>query len=134
MLFGKIDKFYDYKFGKLPYRSLEFKHHFTSNKMECGIINQNNKEVSYTRKYDHSYFNFNHSGPTIITEEYPKSCCDEDVPFYPMPFGEGLNTYAKYKNLADNEKNVIFLGRLATYTYLDMWMTVKQAMLKCKSL
>ena len=131
---GKIDKFYDYKFSKLPYRSLEFKHHFTSNKMECGIINQNNKEVSYTRKYDHSYFNFVHSGPTIITEEYPKSCCDGDVPFYPMPFGEGLSTYAKYKNLADNEKNVIFLGRLATYTYLDMWMTVKQAMLKCKSL
>jgi UDP-galactopyranose mutase len=51
-----------------------------------------------------------------------------------MPFGEGLNTYAKYKSLAENEKNVLFLGRLATYTYLDMWMTVKQAMLKCESL
>jgi UDP-galactopyranose mutase len=131
---GKIDEFYDYKFGKLPYRSLEFKHHFTSNKLECGIINQNNKYVSYTRKYDHSYFNFVHDGPTIITEEYPKNCVAGDVPFYPMPFGEGLNVYAKYKTLAENEKNVLFLGRLATYTYLDMWMTVKQAMLKCESL
>ena len=47
-----------------------------------------------------------------------------------MPFGEGLKIYAKYKELADKEKNVIFLGRLATYTYLDMWMAIKQAMLK----
>jgi UDP-galactopyranose mutase len=129
---GKIDEFYDYKFGKLPYRSLEFKHHFTSKKLKHGIINQNTASVPYTRKYDHSYFNYTHHGPTIITEEYSKECEENDVPFYPIPFGEGLTTHAKYKNLADKEPNTIFLGRLATYTYLDMWMTVKQALLKCK--
>ena len=51
-----------------------------------------------------------------------------------MPFGDGLSVYAKYKELADKESNIIFLGRLATYTYLDMWMTVKQAMLKCQKI
>lgn len=131
---GKIDEFYNYKFGKLPYRSLEFKHHFTSNKLDCAIINQNNSNVPYTRKYDHSYFNFNHDGPTIVTEEYSKKCENSDIPFYPMPFGDGLSVYAKYKELADKESNIIFLGRLATYTYLDMWMTVKQAMLKCQKI
>lgn len=131
---GKIDEFYNYKFGKLPYRSLEFKHYFTSNKLDWAIINQNNSTVPYTRKYDHSYFNFNHDGPTIITEEYSKKCENLDIPFYPMPFGDGLSMYAKYKELADKESNIIFLGRLATYTYLDMWMTVKQAMLKCQKI
>jgi len=131
---GKIDEFYNCKFGKLPYRSLEFKHHFTSNKLDWAIINQNNSNVPYTRKYDHSYFNFNHDGPTIVTEEYSKNCENLDIPFYPMPFGDGLSVYAKYKELADKESNIIFLGRLATYTYLDMWMTVKQAMLKCQKI
>jgi UDP-galactopyranose mutase len=50
-----------------------------------------------------------------------------------MPFGDGIKTYEKYKELANKEKNVIFVGRLATYTYLDMWMAVKQAMLKIKN-
>lgn len=131
---GKIDEFYNYKFGRLPYRSLEFKHHFTSEKLSWAIINQNTSSVPYTRKYDHSFFNNQHKGSTIITEEYSKACTDKDIPFYPLPFGEGLNIYSKYKQLADKETNVIFLGRLATYTYLDMWMTIKQAMLKCKKI
>jgi UDP-galactopyranose mutase len=131
---GKIDEFYDYEFGELPYRTLEFKHHFTSQKLNHPIINQNNLDVLYTRKYDHSYFNFLHNGPTIITEEYSKLSTKNDIPFYPIPFGEGISLYTKYKEKADKEKNVIFVGRLATYTYLDMWMTIKQAMLKCKNI
>lgn len=131
---GKIDEYFNYKFGTLPYRTLEFKHHFTSSKLEYAIINQNTSNVSYTRKYDHSYFNFIHNGSTIITEEYSKQCQNNDVPFYPIPFGEGLSSYAKYKNLADRETNTLFLGRLATYTYLDMWMTIKQAMIKCQKI
>jgi UDP-galactopyranose mutase len=131
---GKIDEFYNYRFGRLPYRTLEFKHHFTSQKMSYAIENQNTPSVPYTRKYDHSFFNYKHNGSTIITEEYSKEYKDGDIPFYPIPFGEGLSMYSKYKELADLEKNVIFVGRLATYTYLDMWMTVKQAMLKCKKI
>jgi len=131
---GKIDEYFDYCYGKLPYRTLNFIHTNSKNKLPAVTINQNTKEKSYTRIYDHSYFNYKHQGQTIITEEYPKECKDGDIPFYPMPFGEGLQIYAKYKELADKEENVIFLGRLATYTYLDMWMAVKQAMLKIKNI
>ena len=127
---GKIDEYFNYCYGRLPYRSLDFKHETSNTKLDYAIINQNNRVNSFTRMYDHSYFNFNHNGSTIITREYPKECTGNDTPFYPIPFGEGLKIYAKYKELADKEKNVIFLGRLATYTYLDMWMAIKQAMLK----
>lgn len=131
---GKIDEFYGFRFGKLPYRSLVFEHKVTSEKMPYFIQNENTKSVDYTRKYDHSYFTPGHSGVTIITKEYPKECSDSDIPFHPMPFGDGIKIYSKYKNLADSESNVIFTGRLATYTYLDMWMTVKQTMLKIQRL
>ena len=80
--------------------------------------------------YDHSYYTMNHNGPTIITSERSIEHDSNNIPFYPMPFGSGGALYAKYKELADKEKNTIFVGRLATYTYLDMWMAVKQSMLK----
>jgi UDP-galactopyranose mutase len=131
---GKIDEFYNYVYGELPYRTLEFEHLFTSKKLSHAIINQNTLQVPYTRMYDHSYFNLKHSGPTIITKEFSKKCTIRDIPFYPIPFGEGISIYSKYKALADSEQNTIFAGRLATYTYLDMWMSIKQAMLKCKNI
>jgi len=131
---GKIDEYYKYQFGKLPYRSLKLVHTLSSKKLKHAIINQNNNKVKYTRVYDHSYFSENHQGPTIITKEYPIPCKGGDIPFYPIPWGEGLQIYNKYKELADKELDVIFIGRLATYTYLDMWMSVKQAMLKIQNI
>lgn len=131
---GKIDEYFNYCYGELPYRSLDFVHKTSSQKLKHFVINQNNKKVSFTRKYDHSYFTPDHKGMTIITEEYPKTCKSGDVPYYPIPFGEGLQMYSRYKKLADKEKNVIFIGRLATYTYLDMWMAIKQVILKLKNI
>lgn len=130
---GKIDEYFDYCYGKLPYRSLDFIHETSSIKMKYAIVNENNKNNTYTRSYDHSYFNYTHKGQTIITQEYPKDYREGDIPFYPIPWGEGLQMYAKYKELANKETNTIFIGRLATYTYLDMWMAVKQSMLKIKA-
>jgi UDP-galactopyranose mutase len=130
---GKIDEYFNYCYGYLLYRSLTFKHTFTKDKMDVAAINQNTAEVPFTRIYDHSHCMFKHKGNTIITEEYPKQWEEGDVPFYPMPFGEGIEIYNKYKELADKEKNVVFIGRLATYTYLDMWMSIKQTMLKIKA-
>jgi UDP-galactopyranose mutase len=131
---GKIDEYFNCCYGKLPYRSLNFIHEITPNKLDYPIINQNNKETNYTRIYDHSYFSEKHKGLTVITKEYPKNSEPQDVPFYPIPFGEGLKLYSKYKELADKEKHIVFVGRLATYTYLDMWMAVKQAMIKIKNI
>ena len=132
---GKIDEYFDYCYGKLPYRTLEFDVKISNTKLDYPIVNYNQKEKPYTRVYDHSYFSKEHSGPTVITVEYPKALEHEwEVPFYPIPFGKGIDIYNKYKELADNEKNTIFLGRLATYKYLDMWMAVKHAFLKIKSI
>jgi len=131
---GKIDEYFGYCYGRLPYRSLQFKHTTSENKFETAVYNQNTQNTKFTRTYDHSFFTPEHKGLTVITEEYPEPFNGENIPFYPIPWGEGMQIYAKYKQLADKESNTIFLGRLATYTYLDMWMTVKQAMLKCSKI
>lgn len=129
---GKIDEFFDFIFGKLPYRSLDFKHTVSSKKQEHFIINQNTKDVDYTRSYDHRFWDNENKSYTVITEEYPKEYVEGDVPYYPIPFGSGQEIYRKYEQLTDEQKNTIFIGRLATYKYLDMWMAVKQTMLKLK--
>jgi UDP-galactopyranose mutase len=130
---GKIDEFYDFKFGKLPYRTLKFIHEITSKKQDVCVYNECNVLQDYTRKYDHSYFTNNHHGLTVITKEYSKKCEEGDIPFYPIPWGEGLQIYSKYKDLASEEEGMIFVGRLATYTYLDMWMAIKQVFLKLRN-
>ena len=131
---GKIDSYFNSVYGKLPYRSLEFKHTVLCDKQDTFIINQNNSTNSATRVYDHSYFNPEHVGPTVVTSEYPKECGPGDVPFYPIPWGTGQETYRQYESLADAEEGVIFVGRLATYKYLDMWMAIKHVMIKLKNL
>lgn len=130
---GKIDEYFNYKFGKLPYRTLSFTHEITSKKQDVCVYNECNVLHDYTRKYDHSYFTNNHSGLTVITKEYSKKCKDSDIPFYPIPWGEGLQIYSKYKELSEKEDKIIFVGRLATYTYLDMWMAIKQVFLKLRN-
>jgi UDP-galactopyranose mutase len=130
---GKIDEYFNYCYGKLPYRSLRFEHTFTPNKLDTFIINQNTHDVKYTRMYDHSYFTYKHKGHTYITKEYPIACEDNNIPFYPVAFADKEQNFSKYKLLAEAETNVIFAGRLATYAYLDMWMAIKQAMLKIKN-
>jgi UDP-galactopyranose mutase len=131
---GKIDSYFKSVHGGLPYRSLEFKHTVLCEKQDTFIVNQNNSTNPATRVYDHSYFTPTHVGPTVVTSEYPKECGPGDVPFYPIPWGSGQETYRRYEALADAEEGVIFVGRLATYKYLDMWMAIKHVMLKLKNL
>ena len=125
---GRIDEYFNFEYGELPYRTLKFEHEITSNRLIHHAINQCNKINSYTRIYDHSYFLNQNEPLTVITKEYPSQFDGSGIPYYPIPFGTGYELYKKYKKLADNEKNVIFMGRLATYKYLDMWVAIKQAM------
>jgi UDP-galactopyranose mutase len=125
---GRIDEYFNFEYGELPYRTLKFEHEITSNRLFHHAINQCNKINSYTRIYDHSYFLNQNEPLTVITKEYPSQFDGNGIPYYPIPFGTGYELYKKYKKLADNEKNVIFMGRLATYKYLDMWVAIKQAM------
>jgi UDP-galactopyranose mutase len=128
---GKIDEYYDYCYGELPYRSLEFHHRAFVPRQETFIINQNRAEVPYTRIYDHSYFNPDHgeNEPTVITSELPKACGTNDIPYYPIPWGEGQKLYNQYEALKKLDEDVIFVGRLTNYKYLDMWMAVKHALI-----
>jgi len=130
---GRIDQYFDFCFGKLSYRSLRFEHQFKMDKQDTLVYNECNKKNEWTRQYDHSYFTPNHHGGTVITREYPKDMEEGDIPFYPIPWGESQNMYLKYEELARKDENTIFLGRLAKYKYLDMWMAIKHVFLKLKS-
>jgi len=130
---GKIDEYFGYACGRLPYRSLRFEHRRSAEGLPHAVINQCNR-LPYTREYDHAWFNLESPAETLITREYPEAHHGSNEPYYPMPFGEGRELYRKYRDLAAGESDTIFLGRLATYSYLDMWMAVAQAMVKVRLL
>lgn len=130
---GKIDEYFDYVYGDLPYRSLRFEQTISDKRYDNLIYNECNPSKKWTRTYDHSFLTPGYDKKTtIITHEYPIKCERENIPFYPIPWGEGLEIYKKYEELAKLEKNVLFVGRLATYTYLDMWMAIRQVFNKLK--
>lgn len=134
---GKPDEFFNFCFGVLPYRSLRFEHTKANRSdlfsFESGsVINECNSKP-FNRTSDNSVFlketNFSH---TIYTKDYPEEHNECNDPIYPKNFGEGQEIYNRYKKLIDSEQNTLFLGRLASYKYLDMWMAIKQAMIKCE--
>lgn len=131
---GKPDEYFDFCYGKLPYRSLRFEHfyHKKSNlfTFEKGaVINEcNNKK--YNRTSDNSVFLNERCEYTIFTRDYPEEHNETNEPIYPKNFGEGQIIYSKYKRLIEQQKNTLFLGRLASYKYLDIWMAIKQVMKK----
>jgi len=123
---GPVDAYFDYRFGKLPYRSLEF-HHETVNLerfQSVGTVNFPN-DFAYTRVTEFKHLTGQEHAKTSIVYEYPKS---EGDPYYPVPRPESAALYAKYKSLADVERGVHFVGRLATYRYYNMDQVVAQAL------
>jgi UDP-galactopyranose mutase len=129
---GPIDYFFDYCYGKLPYRSLEFR--FET--IECekhqptGTINYPN-EHPYTRSTEFKYLTGQRHSKTTIVYEYPKA---EGDPYYPVPRPENAELYKKYQLLAAGIKKVHFTGRLATYKYYNMDQVVGQSLTLYKKL
>jgi len=123
---GPIDQFFDYRYGKLPYRSLEFKHetHDTETFQTAPVINYPN-EQAFTRITEFKYLTGQEHKKTSIVYEFPQATGD---PYYPIPRKENAAIYAKYKALADIAQNVHFVGRLATYKYYNMDQIVAQAL------
>ena len=125
---GPVDQYYDYKFGKLPYRSLKFI--FTSfygvNKIqEEGQINYPSKDVPYTRTVEIKQVTHQETPNTTISIEIPTS---DGEPYYPMPTKEAKEIYKKYEELSKKEKNIYFIGRLARYKYLNMDQCIEEAL------
>ena len=138
---GKLDDCFHRVHGPLPYRSLRFEHTRARARLPHAVINQCNR-LPFTRVYDHRWFSEDpDKGPapgtepgTIITREYPETHDESNLPFYPMPFGDGMERSAAYRKLAAAQTRMVFLGRLATYAYLDMWMAVAQTFVKLRAL
>ncbi len=123
---GPIDEFFEFRFGKLPYRSLEFKHE-TINKpvfQPAPVVNYPN-EHAYTRITEFKYLTGQEHSRTSIVYEYPRS---EGDPYYPVPRPENMEMYKKYEELAKATKGVHFAGRLATYKYYNQDQVVAQAL------
>lgn len=123
---GPIDEFFQYRFGKLPYRSLEFKHQTMDRPLHqpAPVVNYPN-EHAYTRITEFKYLTGQEHSKTSIVYEFPRADGD---PYYPVPRQENAELYKKYRQLADATSNVHFVGRLATYKYYNMDQVVAQAL------
>lgn len=141
---GPIDKYYDYKFGELEYRSLRFETEELdiSNYQGNAVVNYTEYEVPYTRIIEHKHFEYGPSlgnlpegqalNKTIITREYPDKWVQGKEPYYTMNDERNTSLYAKYKELADKDSKVIFGGRLGQYKYFDMDKVIAEALKCCK--
>lgn len=131
---GCIDEFFDYQCGHLEYRSLHFEHQTLSTEDFQGnaVVNYTEREVPYTRIIEHKHFEFGTQKSTIITYEYPDTYEPGKEPYYPINDEHNSQILAQYKKLAAQQKNVLFGGRLAQYTYADMDDTIAAALDLCK--
>ncbi|MBD2338893.1 UDP-galactopyranose mutase [Calothrix sp. FACHB-156] len=123
---GPVDEFFDFRYGKLPYRSLDFKHetHNTAVFQSAPVINYPNEQL-YTRVTEFKYLTGQDHNKTSIVYEFPKA---EGDPYYPVPRPENNEMYKQYKVLSDSTPGVYFVGRLATYKYYNMDQCVAQAL------
>ncbi len=124
---GPIDAYFGYRFGKLPYRSLRFEHEHltdTSRYQQAPTINYPN-EHDYIRVTEFKWVTGQEHPGTSIVREYPRANGD---PYYPVPRPENDALYRRYKSLAERERNVTFVGRLAQYRYYNMDQVVAAAL------
>ena len=124
---GPVDEYFNWRFGKLPYRSLKFVHSTIDAEQyqPVGTVNFPSEDVPYTRISEYKHLTGQEHRQTSITLEYPSA---EGDPYYPVPRPENQALYKKYEALADATKGVTFVGRLATYRYYNMDQIVGQAL------
>ena len=124
---GPVDEYFDYRFGKLPYRSLRFDHRTLDKPrhQEVAVVNYPDPDVPYTRVSEYKHLTGQEHPLTTITYEYPSA---EGDPYYPIPRAENQALYKRYEALADATDDVTFVGRLATYRYYNMDQIVGQAL------
>ena len=129
---GPIDKFYDYKFGPLPYRSLKFKHeHYIKNSYQEAATVNYPLNFKFTRITEFKKITQQNAKGTSIVKEYPTSNGD---PYYPIPNKTNEKLNKKYEKLSKNTKNVFFIGRLAQYRYYNMDQVVASALVLVKKI
>jgi UDP-galactopyranose mutase len=123
---GPIDEYFDFQFGKLPYRSLEFRFETinTPRHQQVAVVNYPN-DYAFTRVTEIKHITGQEHPKTTLVAEYPKA---EGDPYYPVPRPENAALYKQYQELANATEGVYFVGRLATYKYYNMDQVVAQAL------
>ena len=132
---GKIDEFYDYRFGKLEYRTVRFEHEVldTPNYQGLAQINYTDAAVPYTRIIEHKHFeafaaDVEKNPKTVISREYSVEWEEGMEPYYPINDEKNITVFERYQEMAQKESNVIFGGRLAEYKYYDMAPIVEKVL------
>lgn len=126
---GKIDEFFDYRFGELEYRSLRFQTtRMTGDFQGASIVNYADRNVPYTRVVEHKHFAMQESERSVVTYEFPQAYQQGREAFYPVRDWRSQQIYLRYRRLAD-EGSAIIGGRLGSYQYFDMHQVVGQAMI-----
>lgn len=137
---GAIDAYFDYKLGALEYRSVRFETELLDmpNFQGNAAVNYTDAETPWTRIIEHKWFEFgkdadgNDLPKTVISKEFSSEWKPGDEPYYPVNDDKNGKLYAEYKKLADNEKNIIFGGRLGEYKYYDMDAVIASALDMCE--
>ncbi|WP_318708930.1 UDP-galactopyranose mutase [Candidatus Acetatifactor stercoripullorum] len=128
---GMIDEYFDYRLGELQYRTLRFEEEILegcANYQGNAVVNYTEREVPYTRIIEHKHFEFGAQPDTVITREYPAAWKKGDEPYYPVNDERNTRLFARYQELAKEEKNVVFGGRLGQYRYYDMDKVIEAAL------
>lgn len=130
---GPIDKYFEYKFGKLGWRTTDFEwqRHTTADVQGTSVINYPDLDVTFTRIHEFKHFQPERLGEmrgSITAKEYSRFAKENDVPYYPINTSEDKATFARYRELAEKEPNVVFGGRLGNYVYVDMHQAIAMAL------
>ncbi len=127
---GPLDSYFGYELGRLGYRTLDFKKEIHKGDYQgCAVMNYGDENVPYTRITEHKYFApWENHERTVIYKEYSRSCEGDDIPYYPINLTDEKELLTQYVALAAGTENVSFVGRLGTYKYMDMDVTLRKAL------
>jgi UDP-galactopyranose mutase len=127
---GPLDAYFDYELGRLEYRTLDFERFsYEGDYQGCAVMNYGDVDIPYTRITEHKHFApwETHEG-SVCYREFSRRCEPDDIPYYPVRLVEDKALLERYLGLAQNESGVTFVGRLGTYRYLDMDVTIREAL------
>lgn len=127
---GPLDAYFKHRFGRLQYRTLDFERIEKSGDAQgCAVMNYTDEEVPWTRITEHKHFSpWEAHDKTVLFREYSRSCEPDDIPYYPIHRTDGDTLLEQYQEAAAAEEGVTFIGRLGTYRYMDMDVTIRAAL------
>lgn len=127
---GPLDAYYEHIYGRLGYRTLDFeKFYYQGDYQGCAVMNYCEKDVPFTRITEHKYFApWEKHAESVCYKEFSRSCGENDIPYYPIRQVGEMEMLDRYVQLAEKEEKVTFIGRLGTYRYLDMDVTIAEAL------